>query len=402
LQPSCLTVSEADIPESADTAGVVAADPKISAKEELEVIDLSSDPNVHKLVSISASLSIEERMHLVELLKKYQDVFAWQYDEMPGIDPKLVAYSLNVESGTRPMVQPMRTFHPEVEAQITQEVKKLLSAGFIKPIQHPRWLSNIVPVKKKNVQIRCCVDFRNLNKACLKDEFPLPNMDLLIDSATGHAMFSFMDGCSGYNQIFMSPKDAEKTTFRTPIGNFYYTVMPFGLKNAGATYQRTMTAMFHDMMHCEIGDYVDDIVVKSKTRRDHFGILKKVFERCRLLKLKMNPLKCVFGVSAGKFLGFLVHQRGIDVDPARAFAIATMKPPTTHKELKSFLGKLSYIRRFILGLATVTSAFAPLLKKGASFHWSTECQEAFEKVQNIMTKPPTVCAPIFGKSLQLY
>uniref|UniRef100_A0A2N9I4L9 Integrase catalytic domain-containing protein n=1 Tax=Fagus sylvatica TaxID=28930 RepID=A0A2N9I4L9_FAGSY len=116
----------------------------------------------------------------------------------------------------------------------------------------------------------------------------------------------------------------------------------------------------------------------------------------------MNPLKCAFGVSAGKFLGFLVHRRGIDVDPARSSAIATMKPPTTHKELKSFLGKLSYIRRFIPGLAAVTSTFAPLLKKGASFHWSTECQEAFEKVQNIMTKLPTVCAPISGKSLRLY
>jgi ribonuclease HI len=210
------------------------------------------------------------------------------------------------------------------------------------------------------------------------------------------------DGFSGYNQIFMSSKDAEKTAFRTPIGNFYYTVMPFGLKNAGATYQRTMTAMFHDMMHREIEDYVDDIVVKSKTREDHFGILKKVFERCRLYKLKMNPLKCAFGVSAGKFLGFLVHQCGIDVDPARASAIATIKPPTSHKELKSFLGKLSYIRRFIPGLAAVTSAFSPLLKKGAPFHWSIKCQQAFKKVQDIMTKLPTVCAPIFGKPLRLY
>uniref|UniRef100_A0A2N9FTM9 Integrase catalytic domain-containing protein n=1 Tax=Fagus sylvatica TaxID=28930 RepID=A0A2N9FTM9_FAGSY len=292
-------------------------------------------------------------MHLVELLKEYQDVFAWQYDEMPGIDPKLVAHSLNVESGTRPVVQSMRTFHPEVEAQITQEVKKLLSAGFIKPIQHPRWLSNIVPVKKKNGQIRCCVDFRNLNKACPKDEFPLPNMDLLIDSAAGHAMFSFMDGFSGYNQIFMSPKDAEKTAFRTPIGNFYYTVMPFGLKNVGATYQRTMTAMFHDMMHREIEDYVDDIRGEIQDKGGSFWYLEEV------------------------------HQRGIDVDPAKASAIATMKPPTTHKELKSFLGKLSYIRRFIPGLAALTSAFAPLLKKGASFHWSTQCQEAFEKPKKI-------------------
>uniref|UniRef100_A0A2N9GGD3 Reverse transcriptase domain-containing protein n=1 Tax=Fagus sylvatica TaxID=28930 RepID=A0A2N9GGD3_FAGSY len=276
-------------------------------------VRLPDGRTVYRLpVSISASLSVEERMHLVELLKEYQDVFAWQYDEMPGIDPKLVAHSLNVEPGTRPVVQPMRTFHPEVEAQITQEVKKLLSAGFIKPIQHPRWLSNIVPVKKKNGQIRCCVDFRNLNKACPKDEFPLPNMDLLIDSAAGHAMFSFMDGFSGYNQIFMSPKDAEKTAFRTPIGNFYYTVMPFGLKNAGATYQRTMTAI------------------------------------------------------------------GYDVDPTRASAIATMKPPTTHKELKSFLGKLSYIRRFIPGLAA--DRREPAIIFCAPVHFNKMEKSLFERV----------------------
>ena len=143
-------------------------------------------------------------------------------------------------------------------------MQKLPSAGFIKPIQHPRWLSNIVPVKKKNGQIRCCVDFRSLNKAYLKDKFPLPNKDLLIDSAVGSAMFSFMDGFSGYNQIRMAPKDAEKTAFRTPMGNFYYTVMPFRLKNTGTTYQQAMTAIFHDMMYQELEDYVDDIVVKSK------------------------------------------------------------------------------------------------------------------------------------------
>ena len=106
-----------------------------------------------------------------------------------------------------------------------------------------------MPVKKKNGQIRCCVDYRNLNRACPKDEFPLPNMDLLIDSMAGSIMFSFMDGFNGYNKIKMALKDAEKIAFRTPISNFYYTVMPFGLKNAGVTYQRTMMAIFHDMMH---------------------------------------------------------------------------------------------------------------------------------------------------------
>ena len=195
----------------------------------------------------------------------------------------------------------------------------------------------------------------------------MPNMDLLIDSAARSAMFSFMDRFSGCNQIRMAPRKAEKTAFRTPMGNFYYTVMPFRLKNAGATYQRVMTVIFHDIMHQELKDYVDDIVVKSRRREEHFHVLKRVFERCKAFKLRMNPLKCTFGVSFGKFLGFLVHSRGIDVDLAKATAIATLRPSATVKELKSFLGKVSYIRRFIPGLASITSAFTKLLRKGQSF-----------------------------------
>ena len=121
------------------------------------------------------------------------------------------------------------------------------------------------------------------------------------------------------------------------------------------------------MMHQELEEYVDDIVVKSKEQEEHIQVLKKVFERCRTFKLRMNPFKCAFGVSLGKFLGFLVHSRGIDVDPAKATTIATMKPPAIVKELKSFLGKVSYIRRFIPGLASITSTFGKLLKKGQNF-----------------------------------
>lgn len=220
-----------------------------------------------------------------------------------------------------------------------------------------------------------------MNKARPKDEFSLPNIDRLVDLVARSSMFSFMDGYSGNNQIRMAAKDVEKTAFRTSIGNLYYTVMPFGLKNARATYQRTMTAIFHDLMHEEMENHVDDIVVKSKTRARHFQVLEQVFERCRKYKLCINPMKCAFRVSAGKFLGFLVHHKGISVDSTKAIAIATMRRPTTVRELKSFLGKVSYIRRIVPGLASVTSSLSKLLKKGAEFTWETEQQEAFQRIQ---------------------
>ena len=141
-----------------------------------------------------------------------------------------------------------------------------------------------------------------------------------------------------------------------------------------------MTVIFHDMMHQELEDYVDDIVVKSKRREEHFCVLKRVFERCRTFKLRMNPFKCAFGVSFGKFLVFLVHSWGIDMDSAKATTIATMRPPTTVKELKNFLGKVSYIRRFIPRLASITSAFTKLLKKGQSFEWGEAQQTTFKRL----------------------
>ena len=181
-------------------------------------------------------------------------------------------------------------------------------------------------------------------------------------------MFSFMDGYNGYNQIRMTAKDAEKIAFRTPIRNFYYTVMPFGLKNVGATYQHTMTTIFHDMMQQEMENYVDDIMVKLKSKEGHFQLLERVFEQCTIYKLRMNPLKCAFGVSARKFLGFLVHHRGISVDLAKDTGTATMKRPTTIKEIKSFLGKVSYIRLVYTKPSLSHSWIVQIIKEGTRIH----------------------------------
>ncbi|KAK5793149.1 hypothetical protein PVK06_034286 [Gossypium arboreum] len=173
-----------------------------------------------------------------------------------------------------------------------------------------------------------CVDYRDLNQASPKDNFLLPHIDTLVDNTAKHSLFSFMDGFSGYNQIKMAPEDMEKTTFVTMCGTFCYLVMPFGLKNAGATYQRAMV-MFHDMMYKEIEVYVNDMIAKSKREREHVGNLRKLFERLRKFQLKLNPAKCTFRATSGKLIGFIVSERGIEVDPDKIKAIQELPPPRT-------------------------------------------------------------------------
>jgi len=163
--------------------------------------------------------------------------------------------------------------------------------------------------------------FGTSNEACPKDDFSLPATELMINSTAGHEALSFMDCVACYNQIQMAPEDQEATTLRTPKGIFCYRIMPFSLKNTGATYQRAMQTIFDDILHKTFECYVDDLVVKSKKRVEHIQDLRQFFERLRRCQLKMNPLKCAFGVTSGKFLGFIVHHRGIEINQSKIRAI---------------------------------------------------------------------------------
>ena len=191
------------------------------------------------------------------------------------------------------------------------------------------------------------VNFKDLNKASLKDDFPLPHIDILVDNTARHALLSFMDDFSGYNQIKMAPEDMEKTSFITPWGTYCYKVMPFGLKNVGATYQRATTTLLRDLINKEVQVYVDDMIVKPKDREGHILALQKFFERIHFYKLRLNSNKCTFGMTSEKLLGFIVSQRGIKVDPKKIKAIVEMKPPRTEKEIQGFLGRIQYISKFI-------------------------------------------------------
>src|SRR6266487_5748678 len=289
-------------------------------KEPLETINLGSEED-KKEVRIGALLDEDVKSRLTELLKEYVDVFAWSYQDMPGLDTDIVEHHLPLKPECLPVKQKLRRTHPDLAVKIKEEVQKQIDAGFLVTSEYPQWLANIVPVPKKDGKVRMCVDYRDLNKASPKDDFPLPHIDVLVDNTAKSKVFSLMDGFSGYNQIKMAPEDREKTSFITPWGTFCYKVMPFVLKNARATYQRAMTTLFHDMMHKEIEVYVDDMIAKSRTEEEHVGLL-------------LNPNKCTFGVRSGKLLGFIISQKGIEVDPDKVRAIREMPAPRTEKQVR--------------------------------------------------------------------
>jgi hypothetical protein len=199
-------------------------------------------------------------------------------------------------------------------------------------------------VEKKNTgKIRVCIDFRNLNKATPKDEYPMPIADLPINNASGHRVISFLDGNASYNQIFMAEEDMSKMAFRCPgfIGLFEWVVMTFGLKNVGVTYQRAMNLIFHDLLGIILEVYIDDVIVKSDSMDVHLADLRIALERIRRYGLKMNPLKCVFYVSADKFLGFIIHEHGIEIDPTKIESINKVQTPQCKNDMQKFLGKVN-------------------------------------------------------------
>jgi hypothetical protein len=329
---------------------------------------------------------------MIVLLKEYADCFAWDYTEMPGLDRSIVEHRLPLKPGFRPFQQQARQMKAEVLEEVKREAEKMLAADFIRPCRYAEWISSVVPVQKKDGRWRVCVDFRDLNRATPEDEYPMPIAETLINAAAGHKMLSFMDGNAGYNQIFMAPEDIHKTAFRVPgaVGLFEYVVMTFGLKNAGATYQRAMNYMFHDLISKLVEIYIDDVVVKSASAEGHLGDLRRVLERTRKFRLRMNPKKCAFGVSASQFLGFLVHERGIEIGLKSQEAVRTMVPPTTKKELQQLIGKINFFMELVK------------IKANDEFRWGAEQQQMFEDIKEYFSKPPVLVPPQHGKPFHIY
>ncbi|GKV46004.1 hypothetical protein SLEP1_g53027 [Rubroshorea leprosula] len=325
--------------EELDLAPAKLDDLKAEVQDPLEEVNLGTEVDP-KITFISSSLEPCLHDKIINILHEYKDCFAWDYSEMPGLDRNLVEHILPIRPDFKPFTQPPRRMSPEVTLKVKEEIERLLKVGFIRTSRYVEWLSNVVPVVKKNGKLRICVDFSNLNLATPKDEYPMPIADLLVDGAARHRILSFIDGHSG-----------------------------------------AMNAIFHDMIGRFMEIYIDDVVVKSNEEEEHLEHLKLAFERMRKHGLKMNPLKCAFGVSAGNFLGYLAHERGLEVDQNKARAVIEAQPPRRK-----------------------TRVFSPLLKLKleADFKWEKHHQIAFEEIKHYLSKPPVLVPPLRGKPLILY
>jgi len=307
-----------------------------------------------------------------------------------------------MDSQVRPIHQRKRKFNEEKRQAIKEETQELLAAGHIREIQYPEWLANVVMVKKSSGKWRMCVDFTDLNKAYPKDSYPLPSIDALVDSASGCKLLSFLETFSGYNQIKMHPMDEEKTSFMTERSCYCYKVMLFGLKNAGATYQKLMDKVLAPMLGRNVQAYVDDMVVTSLEKSKHVADLEELFVTIARYKLKLNPEKCVFGVEAGKFLGFLLSERGIEANPEKCAAILAMRSPATVKEVQQLTGRMAALSRFVSVSGEKGHPYFQCLKRNNRFVWTKKCEEAFIKLKEYLASPPVLCKPQAATPLRLY
>lgn len=305
-------------------------------------------------------------------------------------------YVHTIDTGdARPIFQPLRRTSPADRGIVRDEVEKMLAAGAIRPSQSP-WASPVTLVPKKDGATRFCIDFRRVNDVTVKDRHPLPRVDDMLEAMRGAAYFSSLDAASGYWQIPVAEEDIPKTAFLCTEGLFEWQVMPFGLCNAPATYQRMMQSILGSYMWNFCVCYIDDILVYSRSFDEHIKHLRMVLERLKEAGLLLKPSKCEFAQKQISFLGHIVSADGIRTDPKKVEKAENFPRPTTPTEVRAFLGLAGYYRRFIQDFARIAAPLYDLTGKNA-FEWKPAAEEAFKKLKEALGREVLLHYPDFTK-----
>ncbi|KAL3696451.1 hypothetical protein R1sor_010527 [Riccia sorocarpa] len=299
---------------------------------------------VPKMVKIGNHLSEEQKKGITKLLRDYSRVFAWTYEDMKGVPPKICQHKIKLLPSAKPLVQRPYRMNPNYAETVKKEIEKLKEADFIYPVKEYDWLSPIVIVPKKNGKLRVCVDYRKLNEFTVKDPYPIPFIDDILDKVAEREAYTFMDGYSGYNQVEIASEDHKKTAFITPWGAYAYAPMPFGLSNAPTTFQILVIDTFAEYIGDFMEAFLDDFTVYGSADQ-HLQQLENALINCLENQISLNPEKCVFWVQSGVLLVHIICSEGIFMDPRKVEKIRKQPAPTNRKELQRVMDHqaLTYI-----------------------------------------------------------
>ncbi|WOH00327.1 hypothetical protein DCAR_0519686 [Daucus carota subsp. sativus] len=330
----------------------------------------------------------------LEMLKsQYGDIFM-EPKELPP-SRGVFDHRIPLMEGSNPInIRPYR-YPLKQRDVIEQMIDEMLQKGIIQNSASP-FASPVVLVGKKDGSWRLCVDYRELNKKTIKDKFPIPVVDELIDELSGSTVFSKLDLRAGYHQLRMCDKDVFKTAFKTHSGHYEFLVMPFGLTNAPASFQGWMNAIFKPLLRRCVLVFFDDILIYSKTAADHWVHLKQVFELMRANLLFAKESKCSFMMEKVEYLGHFISAKGVETDAKKIKVVANWPVPTNVKELRSFLGLAGYYRKFIKNYAWISRELTDQLRKGA-FNWNDNSQSAFDNLKTALVSAPVLALPDFNK-----
>jgi hypothetical protein len=327
---------------------------------------------------------------ITQLLHRFSHIFTEPTSPPP---PRPTDHQIPLLHNSDPVnVRPYR--YPQFQKrEIELQIQQMIAQGIIQP-SSSSFSSPVLLVRKKDGSWRFCVDYRALNAITIKDRFPIPTIDELLDELYGTCWFSKLDLRSGYHQIRMNPNDAHKTSFRTHLGHYEFLVMPFGLCNAPSTFQNTMNALFQEHLRRFVIVFFDDILVYSKTLEDHITHLEAVFNCLLEHQFFLKQSKCTLAQPSISYLGHIVSSIGVGPDPEKIKAMVEWPAPKNLKQLRGFLGLTGFYRKFVSQYARIAAPLTNLLKRDA-FAWSQDAQSAFEALKHAMTQAPVLALPNF-------
>lgn len=345
-----------------------------------------------------SNLSSSQAKSLKQLLQKYSSVFSKNSEDRGRTG--VIKHHIRTGEAT-PIKQRAYRVTPDQRAEIQTQVDSLLKADIIEEIYSP-WAAPVVLVRKKDGTWRFCLDYRKLNAVTVKDSHPLPRVDDALDALAGAAWFSTIDLQHGYWQVELAEQDHEKTAFTTGTGLYQFKVMPMGLTNAPATFQRLMEMVLRGLPWKICLVYLDDVLIYSRSFEEHLRHLEEVFRRFQASDLKLNPAKCCLAKDHVRFLGHIVSKNGIQPDPRNVESVKNWPTPRTPTEVRAFLGLCSYYRKFIRGFAHHAAPLHALTEKNVPFQWTAHCQDAFIYLQQALSNPPVLAFPDFALPFYLY